>query len=153
MGSKDVFLSHHVSSINSIARKFEDELDKLDITTFLCTSVRPGQDYRRLLTINAVKCKVFIAFINNAWAKSNECTNEFNCALSSFNKTLHPIIIPIVIGGFDWIYDSIEEYPDAFNIISNFQCETLQDNDWEDVFQRVLRIIRKEINVKVKGIT
>ena len=141
----DVFLSHHVSSMNSYASKLDEELQAAGIKTFICTSMMPGDDFRQNIIVNAVKCKIFVAFVNEAWAKSEECVTEFNCALRGFNSNKSPKIIPIIIGGFGWI--DVVKYPDVFNITANTNCAVADGNNWGKVFQQVITSIKNSLEI------
>ena len=139
----DVFLSHHVGTMGEHAKKLYEELCRRSIKTFICTSMKPGADFRQTITVNAVKCKLFVAFINEAWACSEECISEFNCALSGYNQAGSPKILPIVIGGFDWI--DVVKYPNVFYIKANTNCCLLQGDNWDKVFQEIISTIESHL--------
>ena len=141
----DVFLSHHVSSMNVHASKLNQELRGMGIKTFICTSMKPGDDFRKSIIVNAVKCKLFVAFINEKWADSEECITEFNCALRSFNKSKTPKIIPIIIGGFGWI--DVAKYPDVYSITANTNCAVLNGDDWVKVLNEVISSIKSSLEI------
>ena len=147
----DVFLSHHVKSMNRYVCQLGDKLKEMGISAFICTNMKPGDDYRDTITLNAVKCKIFIPFINEAWAKSKECISEFNCAHRTYTTTKRPQIAPIIIGGFDWI--KVEKYPVAVNITSNFNCALLENDNWDKVFTEIVRTIEthSELSPKIRG--
>jgi len=141
----DVFLSHHCASMNKYAVQLDEKLRSLGINTFICTSMKPGDDFRHSIIVNAVKCKIFVAFINELWAASEECISEFNCALRGFNVKKTPLIMPIVIGGFGWI--DVEVYADVFNITSNTNCAVLNGDDWDSVFDAMIDSIKEKLGV------
>ena len=144
----DVFLSHHCASMNQHAAELDEKLRDLGINTFICTSMRPGDDFRQSITVNAVKCKIFVAFVNKHWAKSEECISEFNCALRGFNVSGSPFIMPIVIGGFGWI--DVVKYPDAFNLTSNTNCAVLSGDNWDSVFDTLIDSIKGKLCITDK---
>ena len=145
MDFADVFLSHHVSSMNNSALKLEKELQSMGLQTFICTRIKPGCDYRQSIVTNAVKCKVFVAFVNEAWAQSDECMIEFNCALSNYNAHKTPKILPIIIGGFNWI--DVVKYPHVFNIKANTNCAVLDGKNWNEVLEEVTATIESILNL------
>ena len=136
----DVFLSHHVGSMNKYAYQLHDKLQQLSVEPFICTNMKPGDDFRSSITKNAVKCKIFIPFINEEWARSEECISEFNCALRSYNTRKAPQIVPIIIGGFGWI--DVDKYPDVYNVTANTNCAVLQGNDWNKVFEEIIGAVK-----------
>ena len=147
----DVFLSHHVGSMNKYVCQLGEKLKTMGISAFICTNMKPGADFRHAITVNAVKCKIFIPFINEAWAKSEECIFEFNCALRSYTTTKTPQIAPIIIGGFGWI--DVLQYPDVYNITANTNCAVLNADNWDKVFEEIVGTIEihPELSKKVKG--
>ena len=126
--------------MNKYACLLDDQLHDMAIKTFICTSMKPGVDFRQAITVNAVKCKLFIPFINESWAKSDECLFEFNCALRSYATNKTPNIIPIIIGGFSWI--DVETYPDVYNITANTNCIVLKDDNWSEVFDAITETVK-----------
>ena len=126
--------------MNQHARNFEEKLRKMGLKVFICTSLRPGEDFRQSITVNAVKCKLFIPFINEQWAMSEECIFEYNCALRSYTTKRTPQFVPIIIGGFQWI--DVIKYPDVYNITANTNCAVLTDNNWGKLFQEIIASIK-----------
>ncbi len=118
--AQQVFLSHCVATMGEPATEMNSKLESSGYTTFICTDMIAGAEFRRSITINAANCKIMIVFLDESWANSRECISEFNCAYSCFNKKGSPQFIPIVIGGFHWI--DPERYPEAHCITSNFHC-------------------------------
>ena len=47
----------------------------------MCTDIAGGGQFRNEILSNAKNAKVFLMFINEKWAKSDECLFEFNYAL------------------------------------------------------------------------
>ena len=117
---KDVFLSHCVASMGVHAVALSEKIRNEGYSTFICTQMDPGQDFRRQITVNAANCKIMIIFLDSKWAQSKECLSEFNCAYSCYNKTQAPQIIPVVVGGFQWICP--RKFPEVNCITANFQC-------------------------------
>ena len=117
---KDIFLSHCVASMGAQAVAISENLRNAGYSTFICTQMDPGQDFRRQITANAANCKIMLILLDERWAKSKECLSEFNCAYSCYNKTQAPQIIPVVVGGFQWICP--RTHPEVNCITANFQC-------------------------------
>ena len=147
----DVFLSHHVGSMNKYACQLRDKLKATGISVFICTDMKPGDYYREAITVNATQCKIFIPFINEAWAKSEECIIESNCALRCYTAAKTPQIVPIIIGGFKWI-DPVK-HPNTFIITSNTNCAELKANNWDEVFEKIVGTIKihPELSRKIQG--
>ena len=127
--------------MNKYASQLEEKLQKHGIKSFLCTRMKPGEDFRNAITVNAVKCRLFVPFINEEWAKSEECTFELNCVLRSYATTKTPQIVPIIIGGFSWI--DVVKYPHVYNITANTNCAVLQNDDWDKVFEEIITMLKE----------
>lgn len=53
------------------------------ISTWMCTDINGGNTYREEILANIRDAKVFLIFLNEKWAKSNECVFEYNYATVS----------------------------------------------------------------------
>ena len=51
------------------------------ITTWMCTDIDGGDSFREEILANVRDAKVFLIFVNEKWAKSQECAFEFNYAM------------------------------------------------------------------------
>ena len=47
----------------------------------MCTDIDGGDSYREEILANVRDAKVFLIFVNEKWAKSQECAFEFNYAM------------------------------------------------------------------------
>ena len=117
---QQVFLSHSVRSAGAKAIALNEKLKQEGFTTFICVDMDAGDKFREAITGNASNCKVMVVFLDESWAQSRECKSEFNCAYSCYTRHESPQVVPIVIGGFQWIVP--ETYSLAHCISSNFQC-------------------------------
>jgi len=132
----DVFISLHVSSGGKYGQQFTQFLKEHNLTSWICTSLLVGDEYRKQIVKNASTCKFFIPLINASWGRSSECTFEYNIAERTFrlSKT-NPIILPIIIGGLDWINPN--EFPEIYGIICNKNAIILESNNWEKAFKEI----------------
>lgn len=51
------------------------------ISTWMCTDIDGGDSFREEILANVRDAKVFLIFLNEKWAKSQECTFECNYAM------------------------------------------------------------------------
>lgn len=51
------------------------------ISTWMCTDIDGGDTYREEILANVRDAKVFLIFLNEKWATSDECVFEYNYAL------------------------------------------------------------------------
>ena len=51
------------------------------ISTWMCTDIDGGENFRDEILANVRDAKVFLIFLNEKWAKSQECTFEYNYAV------------------------------------------------------------------------
>ena len=108
------------------ATALNEKIQAEGCSTFICTQIDPGEDFRTQININAANCKVMVILLDEKWANSFECLAEFKCAFSCYtsNKGRTPQIVPVVVGGFQWIKP--EKYADSHCIKANFQCIPLR---------------------------
>jgi len=103
-------LSVHCASMLGNANNLKKFLEELGYTVFLCDQMLAGDQYRSAISGNALRCKVFIAFMNAKWCTSRECEYEFNIALrTNLTNAGVPKIIPLLLEDFALYkqYDSI----------------------------------------------
>ena len=55
---KQIFLSHCVESMGVHALALNERLRSNGYSTFVCTTMSAGQQFRREITVNAANCKV-----------------------------------------------------------------------------------------------
>jgi len=132
----DVFVSLHVGSGGKYAQQFIQFLKEHNLTYWICSSLLVGDEYRKKIVKNASTCKFFIPLINAYWGRSSECAFEYNIAerTSRLSKT-NPIILPIIMGGLDWINPN--EFPEIYGIICNKNAVILESNNWEKAFKEI----------------
>ena len=111
----DVFVSLHVASSLVVARLLKQFIEtKYGCKVFLCTDMVGGASYRSQIVDALESCKVFIPLINQSWATSGECMDEFNHA-RRLNLISHktgrtkspdprePVILPVYFSDFDFL--------------------------------------------------
>ena len=52
----------------------------------MCTDIDGGDTFREEIVANVRDAKVFLIFLNEKWAKSQECTFEYNYAMVTRDK-------------------------------------------------------------------
>ena len=73
----DVMISLQVKSMQKSALYLRDILEQKGLSVWLCVEMSGGDQYRTEI-VHAIKtCKVFLPLINNAWALSGECEDEY----------------------------------------------------------------------------
>jgi hypothetical protein len=107
-------ISINVRTMTSSAQRLARMLRERGFRVWVCTeSMRAGDDFREAI-VKAVKgCDVFIPLINDAWARSGECKDEFSLA-KRLNLTSHesgrtaeggvrkPLFVPVAFSDLDW---------------------------------------------------
>eukprot|EP00300_Choanocystis_sp_HF-7_P028182 c33604_g1_i1.p1 GENE.c33604_g1_i1~~c33604_g1_i1.p1 ORF type:complete len:395 (+),score=94.27 c33604_g1_i1:90-1187(+) len=95
------------------ALRLQDFLHSHGISAWVCVQMSGGTNYREAI-VDAVKnCKVFLPLINNEWALSGECEDEYSLA-KRLNLTSHergqtqraqprePVLVPIAFPNLNW---------------------------------------------------
>jgi len=72
------------------------------INTWVCLDMGGGTAMRDDINWAAMNCKVFIALMNENWAKSGECKWEFNIAIRCGITQSYPTIIPVIVDNLDF---------------------------------------------------
>ena len=108
-----IMISLHVASMEKSARILKVVLKEQGYNVWICTDMVGGVDFRTEIVAAVNRCTVFIPLINNAWAKSGECSDEFSLA-KRLHLTSHesgrtqrdqprlPIFIPFAFSDLDW---------------------------------------------------
>jgi len=113
--SYDAMISFHVGSMGKSAKIVQEHLKKeLGFSTFICTDMKGGDRYRDQIVKAVKSSKYFIILLNEEWASSGECEDEYSLA-KRLNLTFHersknadrekprePIIVPIAFPNLSW---------------------------------------------------
>ena len=138
----NAMISLHIESERDSATALQSYLSALGVDVWICfNDLSGGEDYRNGI-VNAVhSCDFFIALMNEKWAASGECYDEFSLA-KRLNLTSHekgitkqgdsrkPIILPIAFPDLNWsAHSHIELLAASANFIfHNANIITLNDN-------------------------
>jgi hypothetical protein len=77
----EVMISINVKSMAKSAARLKTWLEAHGVKVWVCTvNLSGGQDFREGIVHAAKRCAVFMPLINDAWARSGECKDEFNLA-------------------------------------------------------------------------
>jgi hypothetical protein len=109
----DVFISLQVGSMKPSALILKKALEDIGLKVWICVEMVGGDDFRDEIVRGLKSSKVFLPLINQAWALSGECKDEFNLAkrlnltshekgLTQRNQERMPIIIPIAFSDLLW---------------------------------------------------
>jgi len=112
----DYFLSLNVGSSKTLADKARSVFHSHGISTWMCTDIDGGETFREEIVANVRDAKVFLIFLNEKWAKSDECVFEYNYATRKNLTKKSPVIMPIVTEDFN-----IEKYAHVDALLANFQ--------------------------------
>lgn len=125
-----VFISLNVKSQKKSGDLLKEVLSKYGVTVFICTDLPGGVDFRNAIVEAVKRSSVFLCLINNAWALSGECLDEYNLA-KRLNLTSHesgrtshpshrlPSILPVAFPDLRWDQHSHVELLAAS---TNFIC-------------------------------
>jgi len=155
-----VMISLNVKSMQENATALRQFLGKYGIKCWICIDIGGGSQYREEIVSAVKSCKVFLPLMNNAWANSGECYDEYSFAkrlnLTSHEKQITkqsqqrlPIICPIAFPDLDWTIPHVELLASSTNFITCDQ-EKLMD---ERIFMQILQTIAtslKEFNVEIQ---
>jgi len=112
----DYFLSLNVASSKNLADRARNFFHKHGISTWMCTDIEGGDTYRDQILGNVRDAKVFLIFLNEKWAQSQECTFEYNYAMRKRLVKEKPVIMPLVTESFD-----LEKYAHVDALMANCQ--------------------------------
>lgn len=110
---KLIMISLHVKSMHKSALLLKQYLESQGYRVWLCTEMVGGVDFRTSIVEAVRSCTVFLPLINDAWAQSGECSDEFSLAkrlhLTSHesgrtkrNEPRLPIFIPFAFSDLNW---------------------------------------------------
>jgi len=140
----DYFLSLNVASSKQLVDKARGVFHRHGISTWMCTDIDGGDSFREEILANVRDAKVFLIFLNEKWAKSQECTFECNYAMRKNLVKSTPVIMPIVTERFD-----LEKYAHVDALLANFQGVFLSDCPNEDqMFKAVMEKLKGVVPVK-----
>lgn len=118
----DVMISINVKTMGSQAGKLKQFLQSKGLSTWLCTDLQTGSNFRNEIVVAATASKVFMPLINEEWAKSKECAWEAQIALRNELTVNKPVMVPIIAEEFDF-----RKYPIVFGIMANTNAIFLTD--------------------------
>eukprot|EP01035_Chromulina_nebulosa_P038766 gene38766-52357_t len=108
-----IMISLHVQSMQKSASLLKQFLESQGYRVWICTDMVGGVNYRTSI-VDAVKsCTIFLPLINDSWAQSGECGDEFSLA-KRLHLTSHesgrttrekprlPIFVPFAFSNLDW---------------------------------------------------
>jgi len=145
--SADVMISLNLATATDLARSFQRFIEAKGFSTWICLDASAGNQFRTDIVSAASKSAVFLAFINEAWAKSKECQFEFNVALRKNLTKGRPEIIPVIVGQFD-----LDAYPAVDGMLCNTNALFLPNpDDSGDCFDKILHSINDH-NVEPSGV-
>lgn len=140
----DYFLSFNVASSKQLVADARSVFHSRGITTWMCTDIDGGDSYREEILANVRDAKVFLIFVNEKWAKSQECTFEFNYAMRKNLVKNTPKIMPFVIEKFD-----VEKYPLVDALLANCQGVFLKSCSSEnDAFKEIMDKLQGVVPLK-----
>ena len=113
MADIDVMVSLHCSSMAPSAKKLKLYLESRGIIVWVCTEMSGGESYRDSIVDAIDRANVVIIMLNNQWALSGECQDEYNYAkrlnLTSYesgrserDQPRLPVFCPIAFKNLNW---------------------------------------------------
>jgi len=155
----NVMISINVKSMKENATALREYLGKYGVKCWICTDIGGGTQYREEIVTAVKTCKVFLPLMNNAWANSGECYDEYSFAkrlnLTSHEKQITkqsqqrlPVICPVAFPDLDWTIPHVELLASSTNFIT---CDKEQID--ERIFMQVLQTIAtslKEFNIETQ---
>ncbi|KAH9256320.1 hypothetical protein BASA81_005541 [Batrachochytrium salamandrivorans] len=125
--SKYVMLSFNVGTLGTFANLVHNELSQSKSThCWSCTqSIPVGHEWRDSIQVAVEESTHFVMLINSEWIQSGECQHEYKIALSLYNKTKQPKMLPVVFpSGRKHLESGM-----GLGIAANFNCIFLEDED------------------------
>ena len=125
----DVMISLHCASMSESATKLQKELESRGVSVWVCLDMSGGAFYRTEIVNNVKTCSVFLPLLNDSWALSGECEDEYSLA-KRMNLTSHesgrtkrtekrrPIFVPVAFSDLQWsAYPHVELLAASTNFI------------------------------------
>lgn len=109
-----VMISLNVKTQRRSAETIQKVLEARGVDVWLCTDdLAAGQDFREEIVKAIKKSRAVICLINEAWAKSGECRDEYNLAkrrnltshergVTSGDQPRVPILVPVAFPDLNW---------------------------------------------------
>jgi len=110
---RKVMISLQCKTMGESSVKLKDFLEKNGLEVWLCMEMAGGESYRDSI-VDAIDAADFVVImLNNEWALSGECTDEYNYAkrlnLTSYETgksarpdPRRPVFVPIAYNNLDW---------------------------------------------------
>jgi len=136
----DIFISLNVSSMKESALHLKNYLESKGLSVWICVDLLGGENYRDEIIKALKSCSVMILLINEEWALSGECQDEYALA-KRLNLTSHesgrskrenprkPCFIPIAFPNLNWTSHShVELLAASTNFITHNNNSLLNGN-------------------------
>jgi len=127
--NKMIMISLHVSTMRETAQMLASVLTKYGFDVWICINLLGGMDFRHEITEAVKRCHVMILLMNESWASSGECNDEFALA-KRLNLTSHesgrtprtsprlPILLPVAFKDLEWgAHDHVQLLASTTNFI------------------------------------
>jgi len=161
----DVMISLHVASMRDSAISLKKYLQSKGLSVWICVdSILGGDNYRTEIIKTLKACSVIIPLINNEWALSGECQDEYAFA-KRLNLTSHesgrtkreearkPIFIPIAFPNLVWnAHPQVELLAASTNFIIHNDDTLLQGNSQQTLNTVALSLNNVGYNIQLDGI-
>jgi len=103
----NLMISLHVRTMAQVASELKEQIEKnFNAHVWICTNMTGGQNYRDEIVKAIDKAYAVILLVNNDWAESAECEDEYNYAkrlnLTSKHNPRKPLLLPIAFPDLDW---------------------------------------------------
>jgi len=161
MTTAAVMISINVKSMLDNAIALREYLEKNGVKCWICVDIGGGAQYREEIVSAVKNCKVFLPLMNNAWANSGECYDEYSYAkrlnLTSHEKQITkpnqprlPVIIPVAFPDLDWNVPHIELLASSTNFIVTNSDKLNNEKVFSQILQTVLLTLKAfDSNVQV----
>ncbi|KAJ1634206.1 hypothetical protein T492DRAFT_974641 [Pavlovales sp. CCMP2436] len=156
-------ISINVKSMAKSAAMLKRWLEARGVKVWVCTvDLSGGQDFREGIVNAAKRCAVFMPLINDAWARSGECKDEFNLAKrlnltsTEMGRTREgdprlPVILPIAFSDLDWDAHSHVQLLAASTNFLVHGTKNLEAGDFEATCRQVAVGLIRQGNIIVEG--
>jgi len=103
----NLMISINVRTLGETAKDLKTLIEEnLNAKVWICTDMTGGQNYRDEIVKAIDKALVVILLVNDAWANSAECEDEYNYAkrlnLTSQSDPRKPFLLPIAFPDLNW---------------------------------------------------
>lgn len=143
----DYFLSLNVASSKNQVERAREAFHKHGISTWMCTDLEGGDVFREEILANVRDAKVFLIFVNEKWAQSQECAFECHYAMRKKLVNQKPVIMPVITERFD-----IEKYAHVDALMANFQGVFMADcANEQEAFDLIMERLKNVVPPKDEG--